>query len=263
MSNQPLDNQTVYSGDAPIYGINGPVITIKGKTSFHMSEMVYVGAESLIGEIIALDKDCTTVQVFEDTAGLRPGDKVVATGDALSVTLAPGILNNIFDGIERPLKDIAEATGMYIGRGVAVNALDINKKWQTTIVAKPGDIVNEGTIIAEVPETASIVHKVMIQSSLVTPSAPYAFILKIIFTCLTLCAGYKGGEIVPSLCIGAAMGSSLSVLLGLPADICAACGMERILLSLLTMQAPTCVCGSFDRILDKNAMPIKYSSQDM
>jgi len=162
MSNQPLDNQTVYSGDAPIYGINGPVITIKGKTSFHMSEMVYVGAESLIGEIIALDKDCTTVQVFEDTAGLRPGDKVVATGDALSVTLAPGILNNIFDGIERPLKDIAEATGMYIGRGVAVNALDINKKWQTTIVAKPGDIVNEGTIIAEVPETASIVHKVMV-----------------------------------------------------------------------------------------------------
>ena len=91
-----------------IYGVNGPVIYLKGNTGFKMSEMVYVGKERLVGEVIALDKDKTTIQVFEETTGLRPGETVEATGDAISVTLAPGILNNIFDGIERPLERIAE-----------------------------------------------------------------------------------------------------------------------------------------------------------
>ena len=86
-----------------IYGINGPVIYLKGNTGFRMSEMVYVGEEKLVGEVIALDKDLTTVQVYEETTGLRPGETVTASGSAVSVTLAPGILNNIFDGIERPL----------------------------------------------------------------------------------------------------------------------------------------------------------------
>lgn len=85
-----------------IYGVNGPVIYLKGNTGFKMSEMVYVGKERLVGEVIALDKDKTTIQVFEETTGLRPGETVEATGDAISVSLAPGILNNIFDGIERP-----------------------------------------------------------------------------------------------------------------------------------------------------------------
>ena len=86
-----------------IYGINGPVIYLKGNTGFRMSEMVYVGHEKLVGEVISLDKDLTTIQVYEETTGLRPGEEVTATGSAVSVTLAPGILNNIFDGIERPL----------------------------------------------------------------------------------------------------------------------------------------------------------------
>ena len=87
-----------------IYGINGPVVYLKGNTGFKMSEMVYVGKERLVGEVIALDKERTTIQVFEETTGLRPGETVEASGDAISVTLAPGILNNIFDGIERPLE---------------------------------------------------------------------------------------------------------------------------------------------------------------
>ena len=91
-----------------IYGINGPVVYLKGNTGFKMSEMVYVGEEKLVGEVIALDKDLTTVQVYEETTGLRPGEEVVASGSAVSVTLAPGILNNIFDGIERPLERIAD-----------------------------------------------------------------------------------------------------------------------------------------------------------
>ena len=94
-----------------IYGINGPVVYLKGNTGFKMSEMVYVGKERLVGEVIALDKERTTIQVFEETTGLRPGETVEASGDAISVTLAPGILNNIFDGIERPLERIAENSG--------------------------------------------------------------------------------------------------------------------------------------------------------
>ena len=91
-----------------IYGINGPVIYLKGKSSFKMSEMVYVGEEKLVGEVISLDKDQTTIQVYEETSGLRPGEKVESSGAPVSVTLAPGILNNIFDGIERPLERIAD-----------------------------------------------------------------------------------------------------------------------------------------------------------
>ena len=86
-----------------IYGINGPVIYLKGNTGFKMSEMVYVGKENLVGEVISLKKDATTVQVFEETSGLKPGETVTASGDAISVTLGPGILDNIFDGIQRPL----------------------------------------------------------------------------------------------------------------------------------------------------------------
>lgn len=110
-----------------IYGINGPVVYLKGNTGFKMSEMVYVGKERLVGEVIALTKDTTTVQVFEETTGLKPGETVTASGDALSVTLGPGILNNIFDGIERPLSEIAKQSGKYISRGLTVDSLDTEK----------------------------------------------------------------------------------------------------------------------------------------
>ena len=116
-----------------IYGINGPVVYLKGNTGFKMSEMVYVGKERLVGEVIALTKDTTTIQVFEETTGLKPGDTVEATGDAISVVLGPGILNNIFDGIERPLSEIARQSGKYITRGINVSSLNTEKKWPVTM----------------------------------------------------------------------------------------------------------------------------------
>ncbi|MCI9169003.1 MAG: V-type ATP synthase subunit A [Dorea sp.] len=145
-----------------IYGINGPVIYLKGKTGFKMSEMVHVGKEKLVGEVISLDKDVTTIQVYEETSGLKPGEEVVATGDAVSVTLAPGILNNIFDGIERPLEKIGESGGAFITRGVSVDSLDTEKLWDTHITVSEGEFLHGGTIFAEVPETRAIVHKCMI-----------------------------------------------------------------------------------------------------
>ena len=149
-----------------IYGINGPVIYLKGNTGFRMSEMVYVGHEKLVGEVISLDKDLTTIQVYEETTGLRPGEEVTATGSAVSVTLAPGILNNIFDGIERPLEKIAETGGAFITRGVSVDNLDRTKKWSAHLTVSVGDYLHGGDIIAEVPETRAIVHKCMVPPDL-------------------------------------------------------------------------------------------------
>ena len=145
-----------------IYGINGPVIYLKGNTGFSMSEMVYVGKQKLVGEVIALDKDRTTIQVYEETSGLRPGEEVTASRSAVSVTLAPGILNNIFDGIERPLERIAETGGAYITRGVSVDSLDRTKKWSAHITVSEGDYLHGGDIIAEVPETRAILHNCMV-----------------------------------------------------------------------------------------------------
>ena len=145
-----------------IYGINGPVITVKGDVGFSMGEMVYAGEEKLIGEVISLTKEFTTIQVYEETSGMKPGEMITGTGATLSVTLAPGILNNIFDGIERPLEEVAGISGDYISRGFAVDSLDIHKEWDTKVAVKKGDQVSGGTIIAEVPETPAIVHKVMV-----------------------------------------------------------------------------------------------------
>ena len=145
-----------------IYGINGPVVSLEGDPGFQMNEMVYVGRENLVGEVIGLTSGRTTVQVYEETSGLKPGEIVTGTGSPVSVTLAPGILSNIFDGIERPLSEIAKGSGFYISRGISVDSLDTEKKWDTHMVVKKGDRLMPGTIIAEVPETRAIVHKVMV-----------------------------------------------------------------------------------------------------
>ncbi len=149
-----------------IYGINGPVIYLDGDPGFQMNEMVYVGEENLIGEVIGLASDRTTVQVYEETSGLKPGQQVTGSGAPVSVTLAPGILNNIFDGIERPLSEIAKSSGPYISRGVNVSSLDMEKKWKTHMTVKKGDHLYPGAIIAEVPETRAIVHRVMLPPDL-------------------------------------------------------------------------------------------------
>ncbi|ANU46992.1 ATP synthase subunit A [Enterocloster clostridioformis] len=144
-----------------IYGINGPVVSLLGDSGFQMNEMVHVGQEKLVGEVIGLNSEKTTIQVYEESSGIKPGETVTGTGAPVSVTLAPGILSNIFDGIERPLSEIAKGSGYYISRGISVNSLDTDKKWDTHMVVKEGDRIMPGTIIAEVPETRAITHKVM------------------------------------------------------------------------------------------------------
>ncbi|RHR45093.1 V-type ATP synthase subunit A [Clostridium sp. AF18-27] len=145
-----------------IYGINGPVVSILGDPGFQMNEMVYVGKENLVGEVIGLTSEKTTIQVYEETSGIKPGEVVTGTDAPVSVTLAPGILSSIFDGIERPLNEIAKTSGHYISRGVSVESLDPDKKWETHMTVKKGDRVFPGSIIAEVPETRAITHKVMV-----------------------------------------------------------------------------------------------------
>ena len=151
---------------AKIYGINGPVIYLKGNTGFRMSEMVYVGEQKLVGEVIALDKDMTTVQVYEETTGLKPGDPVEGTGAPMNVLLGPGIIDNIFDGIERPLKAIEEEAGAFINRGSSVSALDDKKLWNVTMKVKVGDKLEGGQIYATLPETPIIEHRLMVPPEL-------------------------------------------------------------------------------------------------
>jgi V/A-type H+-transporting ATPase subunit A len=157
-----------------IYGINGPVIYLKGNLGFKMNEMVYVGKERLVGEVVSLTSDTTTIQVYEETSGMKPGETVEATGYALSVTLGPGILDNIFDGIERPLSEIAKASGKYISRGVSVNSLDTEKKWNVTMKIKAGDTIRGGQIISECQETPSILHKSMVPPDIQTATVKSA-----------------------------------------------------------------------------------------
>ena len=145
-----------------IYGINGPIVYLKGDPGFKMNELVYVGTENLVGEVIGLTSERTTIEVYEETSGLKPGESVTGSGSPVSVILAPGILTNIFDGIERPLSEIKKTGGAYIDRGVSVESLDGSKLWDTHITVKKGDVLYQGSIFAEVPETRAIVHKPMV-----------------------------------------------------------------------------------------------------
>lgn len=154
------------SNSGVIYGVNGPVVYLKGGGGFQMNEMVYVGKERLVGEVIALASDQITIQVYEETTGIKPGETVTGTGSPVSATLAPGILSSIFDGIERPLNEIAKTGGAYIARGVNVDALDRSRKWDTHITVSKGDRLFPGAVIAEVPETPAIIHKVMLPPDL-------------------------------------------------------------------------------------------------
>lgn len=149
-----------------IFGINGPVVTIKGATDFSMMEMVYVGKEKLVGEIIGINDKMTTVQVYEETTGLKPGDPVVGTKAPMNVLLGPGILNNIFDGIERPLSEIEKTEGAFISRGSSVSPLDTEKLWDVTLTVKIGDYLNSGEVYATTPETDIIEHRCMVPPTL-------------------------------------------------------------------------------------------------
>ena len=149
-----------------IYSINGPVVTIKGPTDLTMQEMVYVGEKRLIGEVISIDADRTTIQVYETTTGLRVGEEIAGTGAPLSATLGPGILSNIFDGIERPLRDIEKLDGAFIGTGSSIPSLDPERKWDVTIKVAVGDELKGGDIYATRPETPLIEHRCMVPPTL-------------------------------------------------------------------------------------------------
>jgi len=148
--------------DDVVFGINGPVVTVKNSKSFSMLEMVYVGYLKLIGEVIGINKNYTTIQVYEETTGISPGEPVIGTGSPMRVTLGPGILDNIFDGIERPLKAIEKESGAFIERGTDVSALDEEKLWDITMQAHVGEHVLPGFSYAICPETDVITHKIMI-----------------------------------------------------------------------------------------------------
>ena len=149
-----------------IYGINGPVVTVRDTDSFEMMEMVHVGVQNLVGEVIGITDKLTTIQVYEETTGLKPGDPVTGTGAPMNVLLGPGIIDNIFDGIERPLKAIEEQAGAFINRGASVTSLDTERLWNVTMKIKIGDKLDGGQIYATIPETPIIEHRLMLHPDL-------------------------------------------------------------------------------------------------
>ena len=150
------------TAEGKIIKIAGPVITADGMKGTQMYEMVKVGDDKLIGEIIELEGDTATIQVYEETAGMKPGEAVESTGGPLSVELGPGIIGSIFDGIQRPLETIKLAVGDYIERGVDVPALPKDKKWTFKPIATVGTEVKGGDILGEVQETSAVVQKIMV-----------------------------------------------------------------------------------------------------
>jgi V/A-type H+/Na+-transporting ATPase subunit A len=146
---------------AEVIWVSGPVIRASGGEVLSMYEMVEVGQARLIGEVIALDGEVATLQIYEDTGGIRPGDPVVGQGAPLSVEIGPGLLGQIFDGIQRPLSALMRLTGVFIGRGAHMTPLDREKAWPFEPRLKAGDPVAGGDILGVVPETSTMEHRVL------------------------------------------------------------------------------------------------------
>lgn len=149
-----------------IIGVNGPVIKAEGMKGFKMREMVTVGSKKLIGEIIILEEDFATIQVYEETGGLKIGEKVISTGNPLSLKLGPGLLGSIFDGIERPLEKINEDSDGFIPEGIGLISIDEEKLWEVKLTVNIGDELEAGQVYAEIQETPSITHKLMVPPDL-------------------------------------------------------------------------------------------------
>ena len=145
-----------------IYAINGPVVKVKDTKSFSMREMVMVGKTKLIGEVIGVTDEMTTIQVYEGTVGLMIGDPVEPTGTPMCATLGPGIISNIYDGIQRPLKAMTDISGVFVTEGSAIAALDEEREFDVTLTVKTGDKLSGGDIYAECPETPLITHRCMV-----------------------------------------------------------------------------------------------------
>lgn len=150
------------SKNGKIVYINGPVVRVTGVEGLKMREMVLVGSKQLIGEVISVDKETATIQVYEETTGLMRGEGIISTGRPLSVKLGPGIIKNIFDGIERPLLKMYEAGTAFIPEGVGMVSIDEEKLWDAEILVKPGDELVPGSVYAKVQETTLIEHRLMV-----------------------------------------------------------------------------------------------------
>jgi len=143
--------------------VSGPLVQASGMQGAKMYEVVKVSDAELLGEVIELNDDVASIQVYEETAGVGPGENVVRTGNTLTVALAPGLLTSIYDGIQRPLADIeAQSGGQYITRGIVASGINLTKKWEFKPVVKEGDTVTPGDVLGEVEETTLITHKVMV-----------------------------------------------------------------------------------------------------
>jgi len=142
--------------------VSGPVAVAEGITP-KMNDVVLVGKERLVGEVIKLIGDKTVIQVYEDTSGMRPGEEVLNTGDPLQVELGPGLLSSIYDGVQRPLPVLMAKMGDFVKRGAQAAGLDREKKWRFTPKVKEGDEVHQGSIIGEVPE-GNITHRILVPS---------------------------------------------------------------------------------------------------
>jgi V/A-type H+-transporting ATPase subunit A len=145
-----------------IVWISGPAIRADGMSSTKMYETVEVGESKLIGEVIRLTGDVAFIQVYESTSGLRPGEPVVGTGQPLSVLLGPGIIGKIYDGIQRPLEEIAQKSGSFIGRGIITTPVDLKKKYRFRPSVKNGEQVNPGSVLGTVEETPLLTHSILV-----------------------------------------------------------------------------------------------------
>jgi len=155
------DTDTVRE-DGQIESVSGPVVTATGLEA-RMNDVVYVGTEGLMGEVIEIEGDVTTIQVYEETSGVGPGEPVENTGAPLSVDLGPGLLDTIYDGVQRPLDELEELMGSaFLDRGVDAPGIDLDRTWEFTPVVEEGDSVEPGDVLGTVPETESIEHKVLV-----------------------------------------------------------------------------------------------------
>ncbi|MCM1298088.1 MAG: V-type ATP synthase subunit A [[Eubacterium] siraeum] len=157
-----------------IYAINGPVIKVKDTKDFSMREMVYVGEKRLIGEVIGVDSSLTVIQVYENTDGLKVGERVIPTGSPMCATLGPGIISNIYDGIQRPLGDMMAVSGAFVSEGSSIPALNESRKFDVTMQVKAGDEVTAGSVYAVCPETPLVTHKCMIPPSVKKATVTFA-----------------------------------------------------------------------------------------
>ena len=142
--------------------VSGPLVVAEGMQEANMFDVVRVSDEGLIGEIIEMRGDKASIQVYEETAGLGPGTKVVSTHAPLSVELGPGLIENMYDGIQRPLEKMVEVAGANISRGINVSAIDRDKKWEFVPTVAVGDAVQTGDIIGTVQETVVVEHRIMV-----------------------------------------------------------------------------------------------------